>query len=777
MVALPLIIGLIAGVGSASALTLGVGWSGNPSLNEPEMLQVGKSGASTFRVTMPPENNNDGIVKAAAENGVTIHAGLNGGGPLPSGSARTTFISQVRNEVKRYGYSGEFWAANPGLPYKPITTWEVWNESNSLGIAPAEYGVFLSEVASAIQAASNERAGRGTDVLFGGLLAMGNLGKTFGTWQERGPVTYMGALQYLQEAYPYIKSSSNVTGVAIHPYELDPETFYQPAGKPRYNRIEAFKYAVSGFHTKLVELGASAQKSLWITEAGWPAEGPRYSVGATEQATLLSQAIDYAKNNEATLNLKDFLWYNIHDRPGNTVWDDFCGLRAHDDSYRPSWVSFQGETGAASWPAPTAVTGAATLVQASQATLNGSVNPNARQTSYTFEYGPTTAYGHAVPVPSGNAGSGGSVVTESATAVGLLSEMTYHYRIAASNAAGTTFGEDHTFTTADPGLAHSWAVREPASGTQWLYYAKAGSGLIQGGWNGASWNSGTIGGTVAIGSTPAITRDPATGNQWAYYVNGSGSLAQWAWNGSSWSSGTFAGSVAANSSPSAVSDPASGNQWVYYVNGSGSLAQWAWNGSSWGSGTFAGSVRAGTSPAAIRAPGAGTQWVYYVNGSGAIALWGWNGSSWESGTIGGSVAPNSSPAVEWDPNTGTQWVYYVNSTGALAEWSWNGSAWSGGVIGGSAAAGTSPAVVQDQATKTTWVYYVNGSGGISQMAWDGSKWSSGTLGAFGGNVKAGTSPVAIRDPNTGNQWVYYLNATGGITQWAWNGSKWSGGIL
>jgi hypothetical protein len=49
MVALPLIVGLVAGVGSASALTLGVGWSGDPGLNEPEMLQVGKSGASTFR--------------------------------------------------------------------------------------------------------------------------------------------------------------------------------------------------------------------------------------------------------------------------------------------------------------------------------------------------------------------------------------------------------------------------------------------------------------------------------------------------------------------------------------------------------------------------------------------------------------------------------------------------------------------------------------------------------------------------------------------------------
>ncbi len=39
---------------SATALTLGVGWSGNPAANGSEMPLVGKSGASTFRTPPSP---------------------------------------------------------------------------------------------------------------------------------------------------------------------------------------------------------------------------------------------------------------------------------------------------------------------------------------------------------------------------------------------------------------------------------------------------------------------------------------------------------------------------------------------------------------------------------------------------------------------------------------------------------------------------------------------------------------------------------------------------
>jgi hypothetical protein len=303
---------------------------------------VGKSGAEAFRVPLPPSLNNDSAVEAAAKKGVTIHAEISSGVALPTGAARTSFLGNVYNEVQRYGYGGQFWAEHSSLPYRPITTWEVWNEPNGSGIGAAEYGVFLGEVANTIQAASQAKAGRGTNVVFGGLLVWGNSGKG-----EKGSVTYTGAMTYLEEAYPYIAANPNVTGIAIHPYELNPETFHSGLG-----RIQAFEYAVRGFHNVLVELAeltGHPQKSLWITEAGWPAEG-EYSVGLEGQATLLKQAIDFARANAGTLNLGDFLWYNLRDAGNSAIWQNRCGIISRNGSYRPAWYVFQQETGAPQWP-------------------------------------------------------------------------------------------------------------------------------------------------------------------------------------------------------------------------------------------------------------------------------------------------------------------------------------------------------------------------------------------------------------------------------------------
>lgn len=98
--------------------------------------------------------------------------------------------------------------------------------------------------------------------------------------------------------------------------------------------------------------------------------------------------------------------------------------------------------------APAVTTNAATNVTGSGATLNGTVNPEGASTTYQFDYGTTASYGSSVPVPAGSAGAGSSAVNESATLSGLQPSTTYHYRIKATNSAGTSFGSDQTFTTA-----------------------------------------------------------------------------------------------------------------------------------------------------------------------------------------------------------------------------------------------------------------------------------------------------------------------------------------
>jgi hypothetical protein len=95
--------------------------------------------------------------------------------------------------------------------------------------------------------------------------------------------------------------------------------------------------------------------------------------------------------------------------------------------------------------APTVTTSAATGVTGSGATLNGSVNPNGQQTSYAFQWGPTSGYGHETALTSAGSGTGTSSVN--ATLSGLASGSTYHFRIIAINGTGTSVGADQSFTT------------------------------------------------------------------------------------------------------------------------------------------------------------------------------------------------------------------------------------------------------------------------------------------------------------------------------------------
>lgn len=95
--------------------------------------------------------------------------------------------------------------------------------------------------------------------------------------------------------------------------------------------------------------------------------------------------------------------------------------------------------------APGATTGDASALTDTQATLAGSVNPQGQLTSYAFQYGTTTSYGQQSALTS--AGSGTADVPVTADLAGLTAGTTYHYRVIATNASGTTVGADRTFAT------------------------------------------------------------------------------------------------------------------------------------------------------------------------------------------------------------------------------------------------------------------------------------------------------------------------------------------
>jgi hypothetical protein len=98
--------------------------------------------------------------------------------------------------------------------------------------------------------------------------------------------------------------------------------------------------------------------------------------------------------------------------------------------------------------APSVETQAATEVGPSAARLNASIDPRGGPLSAcTFEYGTSTSYGSSVPC-SALPGSGSSPVAVSVQlATGLAANTEYHFRISATNAAGTSQGGDLTFKT------------------------------------------------------------------------------------------------------------------------------------------------------------------------------------------------------------------------------------------------------------------------------------------------------------------------------------------
>ena len=144
--------------------------------------------------------------------------------------------------------------------------------------------------------------------------------------------------------------------------------------------------------------------------------------------------------------------------PTGTITEYTTGLTANSD---PSsivagadgnlWFTEQaapGRLGRLTPDAPTATTQAATNVALTTATLTGTSNPSGAATTYHFEWGTTTGYGQQAPVPDAAVGSDTADHAVTQTLTGLAPGTTYHYRLVATSATGTTDGADMSFATA-----------------------------------------------------------------------------------------------------------------------------------------------------------------------------------------------------------------------------------------------------------------------------------------------------------------------------------------
>ncbi len=141
------------------------------------------------------------------------------------------------------------------------------------------------------------------------------------------------------------------------------------------------------------------------------------------------------------------------------------------------------------------------------ADLVAQVNPNGTDTTCVFEWGLTTAYGaNGSPKNCGGSiGAGTTPVPVTAKAASLSVGQTYHFRVVATNAAGTTTGTDHTFVTSLP--AKPTVTLTADSGSNTIAY-NSGTTLR---WTSTNATSCT-GNGFSTGGTSPVSGNAPTGN-------------------------------------------------------------------------------------------------------------------------------------------------------------------------------------------------------------------------------------------------------------------------
>jgi hypothetical protein len=87
-------------------------------------------------------------------------------------------------------------------------------------------------------------------------------------------------------------------------------------------------------------------------------------------------------------------------------------------------------------------------IEGSEAVLLGSIDPRGLETNWYFQLGTTKAYGLSLARTSLEEPIGGDGAQGVEEGVDCLAPKTrYHFRIAAKNGAGTSYGHDQTFKT------------------------------------------------------------------------------------------------------------------------------------------------------------------------------------------------------------------------------------------------------------------------------------------------------------------------------------------
>jgi hypothetical protein len=244
------------------------------------------------------------------------------------------------------------------------------------------------------------------------------------------PVPFTATLSGLQEntAYEYRIVASNATGT----FEGAPQALLRMSphitGAPVVSEITQ--------HTALIT------PSTIDPEIEAPLEATYYILYGTGEARELLSARTSVGSGLVPNPVVPVGLYGL--APGTTYHYAVVAYNGNATTTGPQQTF---TTAPAEPPTPPAVVSqSAQFVNENSAVIEGEVNPGGGETTYAVQYGTSTAYGSSVPGPVAIAPATSAQGTITAL-TGLAPGTTYHYRIVATNAAGTGYGPDATFPT------------------------------------------------------------------------------------------------------------------------------------------------------------------------------------------------------------------------------------------------------------------------------------------------------------------------------------------
>ncbi len=386
---------------------------------------------------------------------------------------------------------------------------------------------------------------------------------------------------------------------------------------------------------------------------------------------------------------------------------------------------------------PVVNTGPATNVSESEAVLNGTANPGGIPGSAWFEWGLTDSYGNTTP-PQPIAGSGPNTVSFGIS--GLNSNTTYHFRIVANNAGGTTHGGDLTFTTL---LASPLAVYGEGSSAFPRYRT----------WNGSNWSSEKS--ALSAGVMQhwiVLRRNPVRTEALLGTLDHDYDLNVQAWNGSSWSSAieiTSSSSTKATRAFDIAYEAASGRGMLVYNDGSATPKYRIWNGGGWSSALSVPKTQTSLKPIWIRLeskPGSNEIVLAYQTdkSENRVNALVWNGSSWGNEQlmetkVGAYDKVAQSFDVAYEQRSGRGMVIWSEASKSVLQYRiWNGANWSAENGSGSpnqmALSSTTPIyfvkLAADPSSNQLAVGTADANYDFYVQVWSGSAWGEGSRSAF-----------------------------------------------